>query len=912
MPNTNSPFSINLTSIHPYSRDFPFLNLVKHGYPWVVLDSGPANDFSNQIPKSSLTADGHLGPGVTGMMAVIWDSRLPWEGDYVLTWDGVGTFEFATDWVGQGNQTSIISSTSNRIEFSIPATTGPRWLILKVTSNDSVSPIDNIRLVTKEHEFLNQTFRPSFLTDWAPFKNLRFMDFMRTNNSTFVTWEDYPANNYLHQTAVSFNYMVELANLLDADPWFCIPLLANDDFVTQAATYIRDNLNPNLRCYVELSNEVWNGQFTQHQQAAVRARELGLYNTGNNWEDGPSFVGYRTAQIENIFNAVFDQVANPPKFSSVIAWHAENRYFFSRANHGVLAHYQNVMGPNTAPDCVATAPYFGGNLGHPENEAVMETWTVDKVLDQLEFETYTNELPRNNGQISVARSVGDVTAWADYLNSLPAQPRLIAYEGGQHLSGVGVVANNQTITDLFLAANRHPRMADIYIHYHNEWRTRGGELFSIFSSVFGYGMWGAWGIKESMYHTREESPKYDAVLSWQEDNPAEWQEDGSFIWASEAPEPTPEPTPPPTPGGEIVDSGEVVVFSYSDDDFVVFSYEGMTQETGEVQDPDPNTDVDTFSLQPDITDAELGSTHTRTVTVSGPDAGVSVPVSVSNAEVSINGGGYTTTPGEVQSGGTLEVRATAPSSYDDDVVVTLTIGNRSATWVITTLEEEVPEDPVEPEDPVTTVTITSSYNEQDQTISVQAEVEGTPEGQANLQRLEGSDWVVVSSTPSAPYEWIITLDSPSDGDVVSLRVELDGITSNITTITVVVEEEEPPVDDPPVEPPVEPPIEGSVTLRTEYRGPMREVAVIAESGMEEATEFKLQRFHAGVWQEVPHSKGKDKEWSIPPLGPNGGLVPLRLLTNGKEYGRIDIEFEPAPPPVFSTAFTPNRVTINII
>ncbi len=53
--------------------------------------------------------------------------------------------------------------------------------------------------------------------------------------------------------------MVKLANKLNVDPWFCLPHLCTDDYVTQFATYVRDHLNSNLVAYYELSNEVWNG-----------------------------------------------------------------------------------------------------------------------------------------------------------------------------------------------------------------------------------------------------------------------------------------------------------------------------------------------------------------------------------------------------------------------------------------------------------------------------------------------------------------------------------------------------------------------------------------------------------------------------------------------------------------------------
>jgi len=57
---------------------------------------------------------------------------------------------------------------------------------------------------------------------------------------------------------MSVEYMVQLANDLNANPWFNMPHMADDDFVRNFATYVRDHLKPGLTAYVEWSNEIWN------------------------------------------------------------------------------------------------------------------------------------------------------------------------------------------------------------------------------------------------------------------------------------------------------------------------------------------------------------------------------------------------------------------------------------------------------------------------------------------------------------------------------------------------------------------------------------------------------------------------------------------------------------------------------
>jgi hypothetical protein len=96
--------------------------------------------------------------------------------------------------------------------------------------------------------------------------------------------------------------------------------------------------------------------------------------------------------------------------------------------------------------------------------------------------------------------------------------RLIAYEAGQHAVGVGGGENNDRLTALLLAANRHERMGRLYTRYLNAWRdTAGGDLCCLFSSTGTWSKWGSWGLLE---HNGDDTPKYQAVLRWNAANPA--------------------------------------------------------------------------------------------------------------------------------------------------------------------------------------------------------------------------------------------------------------------------------------------------------------------------------------------------------------------------------------------------------
>ena len=159
------------------------------------------------------------------------------------------------------------------------------------------------------------------------------------------------------------------------------------------------------------------------------------------------------------------------------------------------------------------APYFGGYIGRSENLSQLNQWAqeADGGLSKLFQEIESGGLLQNSpigGALGGAYS--NIDAYAELAQQEDLQ--LLAYEGGQHLVGVGSVVNNQAITDLFIAANRDPRMGEIYQDYLQEWFDRGGDLFVNFNDIGEPTKFGSWGALESV--NQNSSPKYDAIIDF--------------------------------------------------------------------------------------------------------------------------------------------------------------------------------------------------------------------------------------------------------------------------------------------------------------------------------------------------------------------------------------------------------------
>lgn len=106
-----------------------------------------------------------------------------------------------------------------------------------------------------------------------------------------------------YRTAMPIEVLVALANKAKVNMWVTIPHGADDTWVTNTATYIRDNLNPSLKVTFEYSNEIWNLGFAQTRYASVMAMAKGWGLYGGDRMN--TYYGYRFYQTMGLVSTVF-------------------------------------------------------------------------------------------------------------------------------------------------------------------------------------------------------------------------------------------------------------------------------------------------------------------------------------------------------------------------------------------------------------------------------------------------------------------------------------------------------------------------------------------------------------------------------------------------------------------------------
>jgi hypothetical protein len=359
----------------------------------------------------------------------------------------------------------------------LQVTPGHTGVWMQLSATNIANPLRNIRIIMPgfEKSYEEEPFHPLFIDSLSKFKTIRFMNWQilpqRHNDDAVVEWDDLPSPHLFQSknNGVHPEWMIKLANKLKADPWFNLPHKVSNDFITQFAMFVKEYLDPDLKAYVEYSNEVWNSLYPQYGYARDEGLRLQLSQ-----ESRQASLRYYSQKSVEIFK-IWKNVLGPDRVVGVLA---------SQSTQPALG--LEVMSWKEAylsADVYATAPYISGAGGSSTIE----------VLDNLEKDIERMMLNERQNALN-AHSFG---------------LKHVAYEGGQHLT-----SPDQQEQSIFLEVNQHPEIKDIYLKYLNQWFEVGDGPFVHFSYVSAPSQYGSWGALEYQDQRREEAPKYDALLTF--------------------------------------------------------------------------------------------------------------------------------------------------------------------------------------------------------------------------------------------------------------------------------------------------------------------------------------------------------------------------------------------------------------
>lgn len=502
---------VNVNELHYEDASFPFVDLFRQSAPFKdnVLELPDADKVEYDAQGWPLHLNG-------AKIATKFIGKMPLkalvQGDYVVLYDGAGSLSY-------GHGVELVSQSPNRDVIRLKqGEDGEVNASLVINTMDEADPVRNIRILPPggicqdnpyqrvfaqtdcssgatylsfEQYYPSIRFTPEYLNYLKDFSTIRFMAMSGITRNPEAHWSERP--NLQEATwgggygtrGAPLEIQVDLANRMQADAWFNLPHAADDDYIRNFATYVRDHLNPQARVYVEYTNEVWNTSFSHSEYTQKKGIEAGF--SLNSVEAGYQYYIKRAGEVFAIWEQVF---GGRERFTRVLgSW--DTRPDISKK---FLGEY----GGAQIADAMAIAPYFGGNT-----KAYRESTTVDQIFALTTAKDSFRSLPQ------ILDHVREQAEIAHHYGL-----KLIAYEGGQGLVDWATREATQHPNPLFFAANRDPRMGDLYKQLLDGWKGAGGELFIVFSSPRTCQWFGCWGLKEHIRQPRETAYKYNAVLNF--------------------------------------------------------------------------------------------------------------------------------------------------------------------------------------------------------------------------------------------------------------------------------------------------------------------------------------------------------------------------------------------------------------
>ena len=521
---TRSPsMGVGLNGISDWSGQMPFIDLMKQAREW--------KDWQNKESTKPIHTDQtdwitKLEPGQTLGTVFLSSPFPPAYRTYVVSYEGDGDIEYG------GAAKKNPNKSRKGLDYITIIRGGSSFL--HVTRVNPKIPLKNISIVAEEHLSAwksGEMFNPDWLEKISPFRALRYMDWLKTNNSKPYLWQNRPKLEDRRWTAhgVPLEVISTLSNRLNSIPWINIPHWANAEFIGQIATVLHQNLSTHLPIYVEHSNEVWNFGFQQAKYAHKISQSL--------WgREGDGFVqwhGMRTAIMCDTFkNGAFAK--EPNRVICALGVHTAAQGREQAALQCPL--WKEAPCLKHGIDTIAVTTYFDAELNGPSKKNIHDTKIIKNLAKhpdgiKLAFEQiYTGSIIPTPPKHKIYKGIKKKTASSVKYWSGVAQRyglSLTAYEGGQHITAIGkALRNDQDITEFHKAINRAPEMEGVYTTMLTEWKKNGGGLHMHFVDIASPKKSGNWGALESV--KQNSSPKWDALMEFNTKHPCWWDECKEF------------------------------------------------------------------------------------------------------------------------------------------------------------------------------------------------------------------------------------------------------------------------------------------------------------------------------------------------------------------------------------------------
>lgn len=478
------------------STSIPFTNVMKVGTPWQGYDGETdENGYPLEIPE-----------GREVMTQIFSQSQRHYPlGDYTLMWEGSGHIQVRT-----AGKRFVFTSGDKKVQtLSIEeASDYGIQLILSMVPRDD--PIRNIRLYLPGYGPEDGIWTREYIADSEPFGLFRFCWGSGVWSFTEIeNWEDRRHLGYHHwiegdlEFGIPYEAMIELANRSGNDLWICVPHRANDTFIRNLAILVRDNLDPELRFWLEYTNEHWldieifkippNDYF---QEVIARNAD----DPGYMGMTVPRLYALMAMNVFEIFTEVFEETGEMDRLVRVLSGHTTDAHILEEATSEFVRFDKMDL-----VDALAVGPYFRNGEEEVDHflpaldqgwEAIFES--VHRTVQEM-FDPTTQVGSGLHANAELAVKYG--------------KP-LVAYEAGQHYT-----TWTNTPAGIIAPMNRRPEMYGVYQAFLDGWFSLpNASTITLFLLSSLYNNEEAFGLREYYDQPESELHKRRAALDWIEEH----------------------------------------------------------------------------------------------------------------------------------------------------------------------------------------------------------------------------------------------------------------------------------------------------------------------------------------------------------------------------------------------------------
>jgi hypothetical protein len=497
---SNPSQGMNLNSLSGYTDGFFLINWMNGADAWVFGDG----DQERRPEESELDIDANgwlkslpnAGGEVEPAKAYVFYTQDMKPTNFIMEWTGEGTIQPFTEY-------EVIGPNKIRIPFNaVYEETAPDgkitrkddglgFLITETDPNKTGNHIRDIKIYEEKYADLaanGELYNPKWFNQIDDFRVLRTHEAQDTNDANVRDWSTTveSADSALwarRGQGVPYEVTVKLANDAKTDLWINIPHTASDDYMRKAAAYIRDNLDNDLRVYVEYSNEYWTEQFDQHQWFKDRGQEM--------FGDAPfanaQAYSVRAAEMADIFTEVFGAAEGARLYPLLTM---SSNASIEEIEAMLNAPANTAKGGEKPIDSnfkhLATDGYFGWFTPDPAMEARIKNWM--KQPDQGFDEARDFLLPQARDELPEKWEKGKAIAEKYGLS-------FGLYEGGALLQNTTDDVNaDPEITAYNLRFSQSKEMAELYKVTLDEWKEIGGQEFAWYAATGRPGFYGDYGL----------------------------------------------------------------------------------------------------------------------------------------------------------------------------------------------------------------------------------------------------------------------------------------------------------------------------------------------------------------------------------------------------------------------------------